>query len=108
VKSFVLKGLLELRSSRAYLELIREESMSGGLYALPVDGEDEQSPHTEDEVYVVVAGRSQFTAGSDTHAVEPGDVMFVAAGVPHHFHDITEELRLIVVFAPAEGSRAAG
>ena len=67
---------------------------------------DRQRPHTEDEAYVVLEGRSRFTAGADTSAVGPGDTLFVAAGVPHRFHDITETLRLIVVFGPAEGSRA--
>jgi quercetin dioxygenase-like cupin family protein len=41
-----------------------------------------------------------------TRDVAPGDTIFVAAGVAHRFHDITEALRLIVVFGPAEHSRA--
>jgi mannose-6-phosphate isomerase-like protein (cupin superfamily) len=67
---------------------------------------DGQQPHTEDEVYVVLAGRSRFTAGDETRDCGPGDVIFVPALVPHRFHDITEELRMVVVFGPAEGSRA--
>ena len=55
----------------------------------------------------MLAGRSRFTAGDETRDVGPGDTIFVAAGVPHRFHEITEELRLVVVFGPAEGSRAA-
>jgi hypothetical protein len=39
--------------------------------------------------------------------VGPGSVVFVAATVPHTFHDITEELNLLVAFGPAEGSRGA-
>ena len=35
----------------------------------------------------------------------PGSLVFVAADVPHRFHDITERLVLLVVFGPAEGSR---
>ena len=54
----------------------------------------------------MLEGRSRFTAGAETSDVGPGDTLFVAAGVPHRFHDITETLRLIVVFGPAEGSRA--
>jgi mannose-6-phosphate isomerase-like protein (cupin superfamily) len=92
----------------AYHEFLRRPSMSLGLYVLPAGGVDGQSPHTEDEVYVVVAGRSAFTAGLETRGVGPGDTIFVPAGVPHRFHDITEELRLIVVFAPPEGSLAEG
>ena len=31
-----------------------------------------------------------------------GSVIFVQAGVEHRFHDITEELLVLVFFAPAE------
>lgn len=87
-----------------YLEFVREESMSVGLYVLPEGGTDGQSPHAEDEVYIVLAGRGRFSAGEDTRHVGPGDTLFVPAGEPHRFHDIEQELRLIVVFAPPEGN----
>lgn len=44
-------------------------------------------------------------SGDDVRSVEPGDTIFVAAGVAHRFHDITDELQLIVVFAPPEGTQ---
>lgn len=103
-----LADLLDLhdQSGRNYLEFVRVDSMSAGLYVLPAGATDEQQPHTEDEVYVVLAGRSRFTAGDETRDVEPGDTIFVPANEPHRFHDITQELRLIVVFAPPEYSRS--
>ena len=91
-----------------YLEFLRSPDLSLGLYVLAAGAVDGQQPHTEDEAYVVLEGRSRFTAGSEIRDVGPGDTIFVAAGVPHRFHDIAERLRLIVVFGPAEGSRAAG
>jgi mannose-6-phosphate isomerase-like protein (cupin superfamily) len=39
--------------------------------------------------------------------VEPGSVVFVPAGEGHKFTDITEDLALVVVFAPRYESRAA-
>jgi mannose-6-phosphate isomerase-like protein (cupin superfamily) len=93
-------------SGTPYLDFIKSDSMSVGLYVLEAGATDGQSPHTEDEVYVVLEGRSKFTAADETRAVAAGDVIFVAAGVVHRFHDITERLRLIVVFAPPEYSRA--
>ena len=89
-----------------YHEFLRVPDLSVGLYALEAGAVDRQQPHTEDEIYVVVEGRSRFTAGDDTRDVGPGDTIFVAAGMPHRFHDITDALRLIVVFGPAEYSRA--
>jgi hypothetical protein len=32
-------------------------------------------------------------------------VLFVPAGEAHRFHDITEDLTLLVIFGPAYGSR---
>ena len=89
-----------------YHEFLRVPDLSVGLYALEAGAVDRQQPHTEDEIYIVVEGRSRFTAGDDARDVGPGDTIFVAAGVPHRFHDITDALRLIVVFGPAEYSRA--
>ena len=93
-------------AGRPYLEFLRARSLSAGLYVLGAGAVDVQTPHGEDEVYLVIAGGSLFTAGEETREVRAGDVLFVAAGVPHRFHDISEELRIIVLFAPPEGSRA--
>ena len=105
---FALSSLLDrqVASGEPYLEFLRVPDLSLGLYVLEAGAIDRQQPHTEDEAYVVLAGRSQFTAGTDTRDVATGDTIFVAAGVPHRFHDIVETLRLVVVFGPAEGSRS--
>ena len=39
--------------------------------------------------------------------VAPGTVVFVPAGERHKFTEVTEDLALLVVFAPPYGSRAA-
>jgi mannose-6-phosphate isomerase-like protein (cupin superfamily) len=90
-----------------YLELLREQSLSVGLYILPSGAVDHQEPHGEDEIYVVLSGRGSFSADEEVRHVGPGDVLFVPARQPHRFHDITDELRLAVIFAPPEGSTAA-
>ena len=66
---------------------------------------DGQAPHTEDEIYVVTAGRARFRDAGGTVEVKPGDTIFVAAGVEHRFVDVTEDLALVVVFGPAEYTR---
>jgi quercetin dioxygenase-like cupin family protein len=99
-----LADLLAQQSTagRAHLEFLRSGSLSVGLYVLRVGDVDRQEPHREDEIYVVMAGQSRFSAGDEVRNVNPGDTIFVAAGVPHHFHDIVDELHLLVVFAPPE------
>jgi mannose-6-phosphate isomerase-like protein (cupin superfamily) len=89
-----------------YLEFIRVPDLSVGLYVLGAGKPDLQRPHTEDEVYYVVAGSGQISVGDEVRDVQAGSIVFVAAGVAHRFHDITSELTLLVVFGPAEGSRA--
>ncbi len=100
--------LEESRQARkASLEFLRVASMSLSIYRLAAGAADPQRPHTEDEVYYVVRGRAQFRAGNESCAVAPGTVLFVEAGVEHRFHSIEEDLELLVVFAPAEGTWAA-
>jgi mannose-6-phosphate isomerase-like protein (cupin superfamily) len=92
-------------SGRPYLEFINVPDLSVGLYVLAPGQPDLQQPHTEDEVYYVVRGSGQITVGDEVRDVRTGSVVFVGTGVPHRFHDITEELVLFVAFGPAEDSR---
>src|SRR5512134_3318794 len=85
-----------------YLEFLRRAALSAGLYVLDAGEPDEQEPHLQDEVYVVVSGRATITVGNQEHPVGPGSVVYVARTVPHRFHDITERLSALVFFAPAE------
>ena len=89
---------------QAYLEFLRVPTLSLGLYALPAGGVDPQKPHTEDEVYYVVEGRGFIRVGEEDRSVEPGSVVFVAANVEHRFHTISEDMKILVFFAPAEYS----
>jgi mannose-6-phosphate isomerase-like protein (cupin superfamily) len=88
----------------SYLEFLRESSMSAGLYRIPAGEPDRQTPHAEDEVYVVTAGRASIEIGGDTYPVEEGDVVFVERGVEHRFVDIEADLETLVLFAPPEGT----
>lgn len=89
-----------------YAEFLRRPDLSLGLYVLGAGGTDHQHPHSEDEAYFVISGRARFTAGNEERAVGPRDTLFVPAHLPHRFHDVEEELVLLVCFGPAEGSRA--
>ena len=85
---------------------MNSDDLSLGTYSIPASGADDQQPHTEDEVYVVQKGRATLVTASGTVPVEPGSVVLVQAGETHTFTDITEDLALVVVFAPSYGSRA--
>ncbi|HZF09750.1 MAG TPA: cupin domain-containing protein [Thermoanaerobaculia bacterium] len=96
--------LTELAARRAstgdpWLEFFRTETLRTGLYVLPVDGVDDQTPHVEDEIYSVIDGRAVLDVDGAAHPVGPGSVVYVRAGVPHRFHSIREELSVLVFFA---------
>lgn len=61
---------------------------------------DHQQPHVEDEVYLVAAGAAPLRVGDEDRPAGPGSVIYVAAGVAHHFHSITEHLQVLVFWSP--------
>ena len=83
-----------------YVETLRTKDMSAGTYSIPAGGIDDQSPHREDEIYVVTTGRARILTPAAEAEVGPGSVIFVPAGEEHHFVDVTEDLTLLVLFAP--------
>ena len=95
------------QANKPYLELLRAPGLSLGLYVLPPGGTDTQGPHGEDEVYHVIRGRGRFRLGEDDRAVQPGSILFAPTGEPHRFHSVTEEMHILVFFAPAEGTAQA-
>lgn len=70
--------------------------------SLPV-APNKQTPHAQDEIYVIVEGRGVLFHDGKRDTFEPGDVMFIAAGTEHNFEDFTEDLAVWVVFYGPEG-----
>ncbi len=89
-----------------FVEQLRVADLSVGTYSIPAGGLDDQSPHAQDEVYVVTSGSATLRAGSEWAALERGSVVYVPAGEDHRFTDVTEDLALLVLFAPPYTSRA--
>ena len=90
-----------------YHEFIRSDVLSVGLYVLTAGQPDPQQPHTEDEVYYIVQGKGVIKVGNEDRPVNEGSIVFVRTGVEHRFHSITEDLTVLVFFAPARRSRAS-
>ena len=85
-----------------YGEWVRSADLSAGVYRLPAGAADGQSPHREDEVYVVTAGQAVLEVEGVRTPVAVGSVAFVPRGADHRFVDITADLEVSVVFAPPE------
>ena len=85
-----------------WVEHMRSKHLSVGTYSIAAGGTDEQVPHTEDEVYVITAGRARLSTSSGAIPVEPGDAVFVPAREPHTFIEISADFAAFVLFAPPE------
>ena len=70
-------------------------------------GNDPQTPHTRDELYVVASGSGRFVKGEERYTFVAGDVLFVPAGVPHRFEDFSDDLAVWVIFYGPEGGEGA-
>ena len=55
---------------------------------------------------MVTSGRAVIETPAATAPVSPGSVIFVPALEEHRFTNVTEDLALLVIFGPAEESRA--
>ncbi len=91
-------------SGRPYLPFLNVPTLHTGLYALSAGGTDGQQPHDKDEAYYVIEGRSAMTIDDEHYTIGPGSVIFVAAHAEHRFHDIKEDLQLLVFFSEAQAT----
>ena len=107
MRAFHLDALLAENATRTWHEFLRCGSLSMGLYCLKAGQADLQKPHTEDEVYYVIGGKASFQSGQRRHQVEAGTLLLVERAEEHRFVDVTEDLTVLVFFAPPEGSLAA-
>lgn len=70
-------------------------------------GTDEQTPHTRDELYVVISGTGHFVNGDTRRPFQPGEVLFVPAGVEHRFEGFSADFATWVFFYGPEGGEAS-
>jgi mannose-6-phosphate isomerase-like protein (cupin superfamily) len=95
---FALKDATAALATEAddFVTLMQEDTTRVLLFA--PRGEDVQTPHTQDEVYVVVSGSGTFRRGGERVAFDPGDLLFVPAKVPHRFETFSDDFSTWVVF----------
>ena len=84
-----------------FVTLFTRGSLVVELYA--PRGGDPQSPHRQDEVYVVLQGSGRFLNGGRRESFCSGDLLFVPAGVEHRFEDFSDDLIVWVIFYGPDG-----
>jgi mannose-6-phosphate isomerase-like protein (cupin superfamily) len=97
-------GALASNEGAHVTALFAHGSLLVKVYA-PVET-DPQTPHTRDEIYVVMRGRGIFFDGENRRPVSPGDFLFVAAGRIHRFEAFTADFATwVMYFGPEGGDR---
>jgi mannose-6-phosphate isomerase-like protein (cupin superfamily) len=66
-------------------------------------GNDPQTPHSRDEIYVVAQGSGEFVCGGTRSSFGPNDLLFAAAGVEHRFENFSDDFAVWVMFYGPEG-----
>lgn len=61
-------------------------------------GQDPQTPHDRDELYIVARGHGKFRVGNRVEAFVPGALLYVAAHEMHRFEDFSDDFATWVVF----------
>ncbi|MBS1809079.1 MAG: cupin domain-containing protein [Acidobacteria bacterium] len=92
---------LEAAGGARFVTLFEHGSLQVEIYA--PQGHDPQTPHTRDEVYVVVRGSGVFFNGETRRDFQAGDLLFVPAGKEHRFEDFTADFAVWVMFYGPEG-----
>lgn len=87
-----------------FATLFQRGSLSVEIYA--PQGRDEQQPHRQDELYVIISGTGTFLNDGDRRPFGPGDVLFVPAGVEHRFEEFSEDFQTWVIFYGPDGGEA--
>lgn len=90
-----------LRDGRRSAEILRHGSLEVRWYA--PRGEDPQTPHDRDEIYIVARGTGEFVRGAERVAFGPHDLLFVPAGVAHRFENFSPDFATWVAFWGAVG-----
>lgn len=95
-------GLAKLQKADAiFLELFKHGSLSVEIYK--PDGIDNQQPHEQDEIYVIISGSGTFLNNSQRTTFTAGDFLFVKAGVEHKFEDFSTDFATWVFFYGPNG-----
>ena len=69
---------------------------------------DNQMPHLQDELYVIISGTGEFVNGGDRASFLPGDILFVPAGVEHRFENFSNNFATWVIFyGPDSGEKSS-
>ena len=86
---------------KQFVKLFEHGSMSVEYYQPRLV--DLQTPHKQDELYIIAAGSGEFVKENDRYHFKTGDLFFVPAGAVHWFENFTEDFATWVIFYGRNG-----
>jgi len=89
------------KEGQLFSKVMENGSMSVEIYR-PVKV-DTQTPHQQNELYVIISGKGEFLNDSKRSSFNPGDVLFVSAGIEHRFENFTDDFATWVIFYGPKG-----
>jgi mannose-6-phosphate isomerase-like protein (cupin superfamily) len=64
---------------------------------------DTQTPHKQDEIYIIIKGHSSFYRNGEHISCKKNDVLFVPAGMEHYFENFSDDFATWVIFYGPDG-----
>ena len=90
------KKALQQSTDKPFIRLMQNGSMSVEYYA--PKKVDHQTPHSQDELYMIASGQGSFVRNGETVFINQGDVLFVPAGMEHRFENFSDDFATWVIF----------
>jgi len=91
-----IKQLQHQEHHQPFSILLQHGNMRVEYYA--PRGVDNQTPHKQDEIYIINSGGASFDRNGVTVRCKVNDVLFVPKGMPHHFFDMSDNFGTWVIF----------
>jgi mannose-6-phosphate isomerase-like protein (cupin superfamily) len=98
------KSTAEWPKGEPFADVLAHGTMSVEVFAPRYT--DSQTPHDQDELYIVSVGTARFTVAGSSKIVQAGDVLFVPAYADHRFHDMSEDFVTWVIFWGPRGGES--
>ena len=96
---------LEEEDQNRFTVLMKNGTMSIEYYA--PKNVDRQTPHKQDEIYMIVSGNAIFFREGERVPCKTGDVLFVPAQMEHRFENFSDDFATWVIFYGKEGGETS-
>ena len=96
IKPYEILKQLPTSDGKHFIETFRKGNFSVEVYK--PDKVDLQTPHLQDEIYVIISGSGMFQNGAKHYAFKANDLIFVPAFAEHRFYDFTDDFSTWVLF----------